>query len=103
MLRVCALALLSAACSSAALQLHVKAGPDGRSVGDCPFAHAIRIVAGAKALNVELRPHSPSGKPKWLLEGYDGKMPCLVDGENVVVESRVVADFLDERYPAVRS
>ena len=82
-----------------ALQLHVKAGPDGRSVGDCPFAHAVRIVAGCKELEIDLRPHSPESKPEWLLEQHEGKMPCLVDGDEVVVESRKIAGLIDAHYP----
>lgn len=60
--------LLLAAYPIAGLQLHVKAGPDGRAVGDCPFAHAIRICCNVKRLPLEVLPHSPTNKPKWLVE-----------------------------------
>ena len=81
------------------LQLHVKAGPDGRSVGDCPFAHAIQIVCAVKKLEVQVLPHSPTNKPQWLVEEHGGKMPCLVDNGQVVTESRVIADYLEQRFP----
>lgn len=98
--RRAALALLTTSMPAVnALQLHVKAGPDGTSVGDCPFAHAIQIVAGAKGLPLEVVPHGPDAKPAWLLEQHEGKMPCLVDGERVVTESRTIAAFLEEQYP----
>ena len=91
---------------SNALQLHVKAGPDGKTVGDCPFAHAIQICCAVKKLNVEVIPHSPSEKPAWLIEEHGGKMPCLVadpiiDGEvrEVVTESRAIAQWLEAKYP----
>ena len=41
------LLLLSVALTEA-LELHIKAGPNGRVAGDCPFAHAIRIAAADK-------------------------------------------------------
>ena len=30
------------------MDLYLKAGPDGKSVGDCPFAHYVRMVLHAK-------------------------------------------------------
>lgn len=85
--------------AASALQLHVKAGPDGRAIGDCPFAHAIRLVAGSKGLAIDVVPHAPDAKPSWLLDDHEGKLPCLVDGDDIVTESRKIAAFLDERYP----
>ena len=95
-----AVLMLALAASSDALTLHVKAGPDGRSIGDCPFAHAVRLVAAAKSLPLDVAPHSPSEKPAWLLEQHEGKMPALeaADG-NVYTESRTIADHLDAHYP----
>jgi len=82
------------------LTLHVKAGPDGRAIGDCPFAHAIRFAAAAKGLEMDVVPHSPTSKPSWLVEQYEGKMPCLVDdNQKVVTESRVITNHLEEIYP----
>ena len=99
MLRQLLLSAVLYKCSSS-LQLHVKAGPDGKSVGDCPFAHAIRICCAVKKLNIKVLPHSPSDKPAWLVEEHGGKMPCLVadDGE-VVTESRDIAKWLEAKYP----
>lgn len=96
--------LLCAAASSDALTLHVKAGPDGTSIGDCPFAHACRIVAGAKDVALDVVPHSPTGKPDWLVQDYEGKMPALkVSDQEVVTESRTIASYLDERFVPLRS
>lgn len=86
-----------------ALTLHVKAGPDGRMIGDCPFAHACRLAAGAKGLPLDVQPHAPSAKPAWLVEQHEGKMPCLVDDSRVVTESRDIANYLDSTYPPVLS
>ena len=98
--RVFALAFLQAC---AALTLHVKAGPDGRAIGDCPFAHACRLVASAKNLPLDIEPHAPNAKPAWLVEQHEGKMPCLVDASRVVTESRDIANYLDQSYPPALS
>lgn len=31
-------------CYRADMDLYLKPGPDGKSVGDCPFAHMVRMV-----------------------------------------------------------
>ena len=57
-----ALLLLSVALTEA-LELHIKAGPNGRVAGDCPFAHAIRIAAAAKSIDLNILPHGPTTSP----------------------------------------
>ena len=59
------------------MTLYVKAGPDGKSLGDCPFAHYVRMVLEVKGLEYELKPSVQDTKPSWLIEYYDGKMPAL--------------------------
>ena len=84
------------------LTLHVKAGPDGQAIGDCPFAHAIRLICATKSQKVDVVAHGPTAKPDWLVEEYGGKMPCLdARGEDpaVVTESRVIAKWLEEKFP----
>ncbi|KAL7565105.1 hypothetical protein ACA910_005113 [Epithemia clementina (nom. ined.)] len=47
------------------MTLYLKAGPDGISVGDCPFAHYVRIVLEEKGLEYDLKPSTkPPLKPK---------------------------------------
>ncbi|KAL1495927.1 hypothetical protein AB1Y20_014569 [Prymnesium parvum] len=94
------LAVLAQMASASLLTLHVKAGPDGRAVGDCPFAHALRIALEHKELEYRLAPHAPHEKPEWLVADYGGAMPCLQDGEAVVTESSTIMDHLEERYPS---
>ena len=81
------------------LVLHVKAGPDAVSIGDCPFAHALRIVLNTKGLPVDVQPHGPNNKPTWLVNDYGGKMPALEDNGMVFTESRLIADYLESTYP----
>ncbi len=70
------------------MDLYVKAGPDGKSVGDCPFAHYVRMVLKLKGVgdvNLHPLPNDPKAKPEWLVQEFDGKMPCLVrEGKKIV-------------------
>lgn len=77
------------------MTLYLKAGPDGTSPGDCPFAHYVRMVLEEKGLEYELRPSTAETKPSWLLEHYGGKMPALRHRKECYVESDVIADYLD--------
>jgi glutathione S-transferase len=81
------------------MTLYIKAGPDGTSVGDCPFAHFVRMVLEVKQLEYDLQPCVPDTKPKWLLEYYDGKMPALRHRRECYVESDTIASYLDFFFP----
>lgn len=75
--------------------LYLKAGPDGVSVGDCPFAHYVRMVLEEKGLSYDLKPSTSETKPSWLVEFYEGKMPALRHRKECYVESDVIAEYID--------
>lgn len=77
------------------MTLYAKAGPDGKSMGDCPFAHFVRIVLEEKGLEYDLQPATQETKPSWLVEHYGGKMPALRHKKECYVESDVIAEYLD--------
>mmetsp|Transcript_362 Transcript_362/g.1059 ORF Transcript_362/g.1059 Transcript_362/m.1059 type:complete len:231 (-) Transcript_362:548-1240(-) len=77
------------------MTLYIKAGPDGESVGDCPFAHYVRTVLHEKDLEYSLVPSTQSTKPQWLIDFYEGKMPALRHRRECYVESDVIAQYLD--------
>ena len=77
------------------MTLYLKAGADGKSVGDCPFAHFVRIVLEEKGLEYDLKPSVQETKPAWLMEFYEGKMPALRHRKECYVESDVIAEYLD--------
>jgi len=62
--------------------------------------HRVRIVLAEKGINfevVEVVPHNP---PEDLLElNPYGSAPTLVDRELVLYDSRVIMEYLDERFP----
>lgn len=78
--------------------LYLKAAEDGTSVGDCPFGHYISMILEEKGLRYDVQPCSSeddSGKPNWLLDFYEGKIPCLRHKKEAYVESSVIAAYLD--------
>ena len=77
------------------MTLYVKPAEDGKSVGDCPFAHFVRMVLHEKNLEYDLLPTTQENKPQWLLEDYDGKMPALRHRRECYVDSEVIAQYLD--------
>jgi len=68
------------------MELYLKAGADGQTVGDCPFAHYVRALLAYKGLPCTVHPCAPSGKPSWLVEQHGGKMPCLKINHDVITE-----------------
>lgn len=77
------------------MTLYMKAGPDGISVGDCPFAQYVRIILNEKKLPFTIRPCIPETKPAWLLDYYDGKMPALRHRSQCYTESDIIAEYLE--------
>jgi glutathione S-transferase len=81
------------------MTLYLKAAADGTLVGDCPFAHAVRMVLNEKGLEYELRPSTQETKPRWLIEHYEGKMPALRHRKECYVESEVICQYLEFFFP----
>lgn len=77
------------------MALYSKAGPDGKSPGDCPFSHFVQMVLEEKGLEYDLIPSTQETKPNWLIEHYEGKMPALRHRKECYVESDVIAEYLD--------
>lgn len=67
----------------------------------CPFAHRVRLVLDAKKIPYDMVYINLSAKPEWLIDISPlGKVPCIVlDNNEVLYESLIVADYLDEAYP----
>mmetsp|Transcript_297 Transcript_297/g.723 ORF Transcript_297/g.723 Transcript_297/m.723 type:complete len:225 (-) Transcript_297:261-935(-) len=81
------------------MTLYCKAAEDGTSVGDCPFAHFVRLVLEEKGLEYDLKPSTQETKPNWLVEYYEGKMPALRHRKECYVESSVIGSYLEFFFP----
>ena len=64
------------------------------------YSHKVRIVLFEKDITVEIEDVDPENKPDDLmhLNPYN-TVPTLVDRDLVLYDSRVVAEYLDERFP----
>ena len=64
------------------------------------YSHGVRIVLFEKDITVEIEDVDPDNKPEDLLH-YNpyNSVPTLVDRDLVLYDSRVVSDYLDERFP----
>ncbi|MFT7560474.1 MAG: glutathione S-transferase [Flavobacteriales bacterium] len=63
----------------------------------CPFVQRSRILLNHKALPYEIEYIDLSDKPAWFLERVPtGKVPALFVGDEVLFESAVINEYIDE-------
>jgi RNA polymerase-associated protein len=64
------------------------------------YSHRVRIVLAEKGVSVEIVDVDPSNKPEILAElnPYNA-LPTLVDRELALYETKVMMEYLDERFP----
>ena len=64
------------------------------------YSHQVRIVLAEKGVNFEVIDVEPNNKPEDLadLNPYN-TVPTLVDRDLVLFESRIIMEYLDERFP----
>ena len=66
----------------------------------CPFAARARLVLAEKDVPYEPVEIDLADRPAWLYEKNPaGRVPVLEDDGVVIPESRVIAEYLEERYP----
>ncbi|MBK4775653.1 stringent starvation protein A [Candidatus Pantoea edessiphila] len=64
------------------------------------FSHQVRIVLAEKSINVEIEQIRMDNPPKDLIKiNPYGTVPTLVDRELILYESRIIMEYLDERFP----
>ncbi|XP_018334393.1 pyrimidodiazepine synthase [Agrilus planipennis] len=68
----------------------------------CPYAQRARLVLLAKNISHDIVNINLMNKPEWYFKIHpEGKVPALDTGSKVIVESLVIADFLDNEYPNI--
>jgi glutathione S-transferase len=66
----------------------------------CPYCARVRILLAEKGLEYETVEIDLDDKPAWIYEKNPlGKVPVLEEGDFVLPESRVIMEYLEERYP----
>ncbi len=70
------------------------------SDGENHYSHRVRIVLAEKGVTVDLLDINPANKPEELadLNPYNS-LPTLLDRDLVLYESKVMMEYLDERFP----
>ena len=70
------------------------------SGGDDLYSHQVRIVLAEKGVTVDVLEVEPSEMPEGLIElNPYNTVPTLVDRELVLYNSRIIMEYLDERFP----
>jgi RNA polymerase-associated protein len=70
------------------------------STPDDPWSHRTRIVIAEKAIEIEIVDVAPGKYPEDLLDlNPYHTTPTLIDRDLVLYDSRVIMDYLDERFP----
>ena len=66
----------------------------------CPMAHAVRLVLVEKAIVSEVEYYDPDNPPEELVElNPTLTSPTLVERDLVLYDSRIIMEYLDERFP----
>lgn len=66
----------------------------------CPYSHRVRIVLAEKGISVEILNIDPNNKPEDLIDLNPYQTtPTFLDRELVLYESRIIMEYLDERFP----
>ncbi len=66
----------------------------------CQYSHRVRIVLAEKDITVDIEHMSPTAITDEVLEiNPYGTLPTLLDRELVLFESKVMMEYLDERFP----
>ena len=64
------------------------------------FSHQVRIVLAEKGVSVEIEQVEPDNLPQDLIDLNPYRtVPTLVDRELTLYESRIIMEYLDERFP----
>jgi stringent starvation protein A len=70
------------------------------STPTCPMGHAARFVLHEKAIVAEIEYYDPNNPPEELLElNPTGISPTLIERDLVLYDSRIIMEYLDERFP----
>ncbi|HUH00193.1 MAG TPA: glutathione S-transferase N-terminal domain-containing protein [Gammaproteobacteria bacterium] len=66
----------------------------------CPHSHRVRIVLAEKGISLDVVDVETTSLPEDLLDlNPYNSVPTLVDRDLVLYDSRVIAEYLDERFP----
>jgi len=66
----------------------------------CPMSHCARFVLYEKSIAADIEYYDPNNPPEELLElNPTGVSPTLIERDLVLYDSRIIMEYLDERFP----
>ena len=66
----------------------------------CPMSHCARFVLHEKGITADIEYYDPNDPPEDLLElNPTGTSPTLIERDLVLYDSRIIMEYLDERFP----
>lgn len=66
----------------------------------CPYCHRVRIVLAEKGITVDIVDVDAEALPDEVMDFNPyGTVPTLVDRDLRLYESRIIMEYLDERFP----
>ena len=70
------------------------------SAPTCAMSHCARFVLQEKAVTADIEYYDPTDPPEDLLElNPNGSSPTLIERDLVLYDSRIIMEYLDERFP----
>ena len=70
----------------------------------CPYCHRVRIVLAEKGISVDVVDVDARNLPDEVMDFNPyGTVPTLVDRDLRLYESRIIMEYLDERFPVARA
>lgn len=70
------------------------------SSSDCAMSHCARFVLHEKGITADIEYFDPTEPPEDLLDlNPNGTSPTLIERDLVLYDSRIIMEYLDERFP----
>ena len=67
---------------------------------NCAMSHCARLVLHEKSITADIEYYDPENPPEDLLElNPNGTSPTLIERDLVLYDSRIIMEYLDERFP----
>lgn len=84
------------------VELYIKAGRDGESIGGCPLCQRVFMVLLVKAGGGELSCRVTtvnSAKPPEHIAKFVSRLPCLVHGDTIISDVDEIIAYVDSHFP----
>eukprot|EP00186_Timspurckia_oligopyrenoides_P001330 CAMPEP_0182451264 /NCGR_PEP_ID=MMETSP1172-20130603/43621_1 /TAXON_ID=708627 /ORGANISM="Timspurckia oligopyrenoides, Strain CCMP3278" /LENGTH=228 /DNA_ID=CAMNT_0024649021 /DNA_START=3481 /DNA_END=4167 /DNA_ORIENTATION=+ len=83
--------------SNASHVLYAKAGPDGTSLGDCPFTQKVLMALLYSKIPFKLQTINTMDKPDWFITEINpnGTVPVLITPTQTIADSEQALDYIE--------